>query len=414
MSADENQAPERSPVAGRLPRAVLGLGLVSLLTDIGTEMIFPLLPVFINSTLGAGETFLGLIEGIAETTAALLRLPSGVISDVMPRRKPLLYLGYGLAGLTRPLIGLATAPWHVLTIRFLDRFGKGVRGAPRDAMIADATEPAQRGRAFGFHRAMDHAGAAIGPALAFVFLFFFPGQFRTLFLLAFIPAIAVLAALAFLVPEERRHSGKQGARADWSPRPLGSRFFVMLASLVIFTLGNSSDAFLLLRVTDLGVPTTALPLLWCVFGLSKSAANLIGGRWADRVEPRKLVIAGWIVYALVYSAFGLATTAWQGISLFLGYSVFFGLTEPSERALVAHWAPARLRGTAFGWQSISMGVAALPASLLFGWIWEESGYGAAGAFAMGSALALVAAFVLAMTYLMDPPAHSPAGSGGVK
>lgn len=407
-------APASEPARARLPRAVVGLGWVSLLTDVSSEMIFPLLPRFIDQTLGAGKLGVGLIEGAAESTAAILRLPSGVLSDRLSRRKPILYFGYGLAGLVRPLVGLATAMWQVLLIRFLDRTGKGLRGAPRDALIADAAAPGLRGRAYGFHRAMDHAGAAIGPVLATLFLLVWPDQVRSLFLITIVPAIAVLFVLWRAVPEERRDRSGQdrGRRLEqfWSLSKFPVRFRIYLASIFLFTLGNSSDAFLLLRAEELGLRPAFLPLLWFVFHVGKSGANLMGGRWSDSIEPRRLILLGWLVYALVYVGFGMATTAAQAVGLFFAYTIFYGLTEPAEKALVAQWAPAEIRGAAFGWYSLALGVAALPASLAFGWIWQRTALGAAGAFGFGALLAAVGAAVLSVTFLWeqgrpDPPAR---------
>jgi MFS family permease len=410
MHNNATETPE-VPRRPRLPATVIALGVVSLLTDTASEMIYPLLPAFLLSLPGFSKVTLGLIEGVAETTAALLRLPSGVLSDRLPRRKPLILLGYGVAGLVRPLIGLATAPWQALAIRFTDRLGKGIRGAPRDALIADVTAPAARGRAFGFHRAMDHAGAALGPLLAFAFLEIWPGQLTTLFLLAIIPGIAVVLVVLFAVREPARESSPPvaeqtpvdstgGKASRWSLAAFDPRFRWYLAALVVFVLGNSSDAFLLVRMQDLGMPKQHLPLLWCGFHVAKSLLNLLGGRWADRFESRALVAGGWLLYAVVYLGFGLAQTVSQGIGLFLAYSIYYGLTEPAEKALVAHWSPAGVRGAGFGWFNLAVGIGSLPASLAFGWIWDRPGLGPLAAFGMGAGLALIAAVLLAVTFLV--------------
>lgn len=417
MSPDDESAPsaaERPAAAQRsLPRTVIALGWVSLLTDIATEMIFPLLPRFIDQTLQAGKLGVGIVEGLAESIAAFLRLPSGALSDRLGRRKPLLLVGYGIAGLVRPLMGIVVTPWQALLVRCTDRFGKGIRGAPRDALITEVTAAESRGRAFGFHRAMDHAGAAIGPLVAFTFLEFWPADvsdpLRTLFLLAFLPGIVVLVVLMLGVRETREEGPPaDGSNSDgpldssasktkfrWSLGVFDSRFRWLLAALAIFTLGNSADAFLLLRAEELGIPFKYIPLLWSGFHVAKSAANLFLGRWADRFDPRGMLMAGYVLYALVYLGFGYASTSAEALALFCIYSLFYGLAEPSEKLLVSRLVPRELRGTAFGWHHLGAGVMALPASALFGLIWKVSPWGATGAFTFGAALSLLATAVLA-------------------
>lgn len=407
----------------KLPRNVIVLGWVSFLTDVASEMVFPLLPTFIDSTLGAGKLGLGLIEGLAETTASLARLPSGIWSDRMSRRKPLILFGYGLAGLARPLMGLATSSWHALFIRFSDRLGKGIRGAPRDALIADATASSMHGRAFGFHRAMDHAGASVGPIFAFLFLTWWPDEIRTLFLFSLLPGLAAFLLILFAIrektgkPDRRKETAALAEEPPTTPQVFpGSqatrvltedrRFAVLLIALVVFALGNSTDAFLLLRAQELGIEARYLPLLWFLFHVAKSVGNLIGGRISDWMDPRLPLAAGFLVYGVVYLGFGLATTAGQGLSLFLAYSIYYGLAEPSERTLVARWVPKDLRGTAFGWYNLAIGITMLPASLLFGWIWQYSGQGVLGAFAFGSMASLLATLLVLATYLTPKPRHS--------
>lgn len=394
---------------GRLPNTVLALGWVSLLTDVASEMIFPLLPRFIDTELKAGKLGLGIIEGIAETAASLTRLPSGALSDRMARRKPLIFVGYSIAGLIRPLMGLVSAPWQALFVRTIDRFGKGMRGAPRDAMIAGVTSPDSRGRAYGFHRAMDHAGAATGPLLGSAFLWFWPGQLRTLFLLAIIPGLAVLFVLWFGVqekPADRFEKPENNARhLKFSLTQFPNNFRWFLLTLAVFTLGGSSDAFLLLRAEELGFSTWQLPILWSLFHVAKSAANHWGGRLSDRFNPQWLLILGWLIYAAVYVGFGWATQAIHVAVLFFVYAIYYGLVEPAEKTLVARWIAPELRGTAFGWFDLIVGVGAFPASAVFGLIWHSSGWGAAGAFCYGAALALFATILLAVTVRNDrsPP-----------
>jgi len=372
----------------KLGRNVLALAVVSFLTDVASDMTYPLLPVFLSTVLGVGATTIGAIEGAAESTASLLKLFSGWWSDRIPRRKPLVLAGYTLASVVRPLIGLAQTASQVLTIRVVDRVGKGIRGAPRDALIADSVDPAIRGRAFGFHRAADHAGAVIGPLLAFALLQWADLELRHLFLLTAIPGALAVAALMFGVRERPRVDAK-GTKALDLRAPLGRRFWAFLGVLVLFTLGNSTDAFLLLRAADLGVAPALIPILWAMLHVVKTLSSMPGGALSDRIGRRPLLAAGWLVYAVVYFALGQAGAQWQAWALFALYGVYFGLTEGVEKALVADLVPADRRGTAFGWYNLSLGLGALPASLIFGAIWDWKG--PATAFGFGAAMALLAA-----------------------
>ncbi len=377
-----------------LPQTVIALGVVSFLTDLSSEMIYPLLPVFLVDVLGAGALALGTIEGVAESTAALLKVASGWWADRMERRKPLVVAGYGLSGTVRPLIGLATVWPVVVVLRFADRVGKGVRTSPRDALIADVTDPGRRGAAYGLHRAMDHAGAVAGPLLA-AGLLLIPGvTLRAVFLLAAIPAALVMLVLITKVREA------PGEALGGDPAPslregytqMGPSFRRLLGALIVFTLGNSTDAFLLLRLTDAGFTVEAIAVLWALHNLVKMGANLVGGQLADRVDRRSLVIAGWMVYAAIYLGFGVTSQSLLLVALFLGYGTYFGLTEPVERSWVAALAPAGSRGAAFGLYHGAIGITALPASLLFGAVYAAAG--PAAAFAMGAGLAVIAAMLL--------------------
>jgi MFS family permease len=384
----------RDDVSGErgLSRNVRVLGVASLLNDIATEMIFPLVPTFLVNVLGGGKASLGAIEGVADTTASIVKLFAGGLSDRAGKRKAFVVWGYGLASVLRPLIGLATAPWQVLAIRTGDRFGKGIRAAPRDAMIADSATPETRGWAFGFTRAMDHLGAAIGPLLAFAFLAIWPEQLRTLFLLAAVPGLIVVL-FVWLGLREPPLETKAGKEFHLTLRPFGRNFRLYLLAMVVFTLGNSSDAFLLVRVGELGVSTRMLPLLWCVFHVVKSAGSLAAGWAVDRVGPRPLIFTGWLVYAAIYLAFSLATTAIEGWIFFLLYGAFHALTEPAERTMVVSLVGGEHKGLAYGWFNFAIGIAALPASVVFGLLYEN--YGGPLAFGWSAVLALVAAVLLA-------------------
>jgi MFS family permease len=376
-----------APARPRLGRNVIALAAVSFLTDVSSEMIYPLLPVFLTSVLGANASFIGAIEGAAETTAALLKLASGWWSDRVRRRKPLVLAGYAIASAMRPLVAVATSAVQVLGIRVADRVGKGIRNAPRDALIAESVDPSIRGRAFGFHRAADHAGGVVGPLIAFAVLTYQVAALRTVFWLAAIPGLLSVLVVAFGVRDIPRAAPEHGG-PDLR-QPLGGSFWRVLTVIFVFTLGNSTDAFLLLRANQLGVPVALAPILWAALHVVKSASSTPGGALSDRVGRRPTLIVGWLLYAAVYLGFALASTAWQAWALFGVYGVFFGLTEGSERALVADLVAPERRGTAFGWYNLAIGLGALPASLLFGFVWDRAG--AARAFEMGAALALAAA-----------------------
>lgn len=378
----------------RLPRTVIALAAVSFLTDVSSEMIYPLLPLFLSTTLGAGAQAIGVIEGMAESTAALLKLVSGWWSDRLARRKPLVVMGYGLASVVRPLIGLAQSASQVLALRLVDRVGKGIRSAPRDALIADAVDPGQRGRAYGFHRAADHAGAVVGPLLAFALLGGFGVSLRAVFLLAAVPAALAIVTLVLGVREQTRDAPARVQRPDLRRAGLGATFWRYLGLLFVFTLGNSTDAFLLLRAADLGVGAAMIPILWALLHVVKSASSTPGGALSDRFGRRPLIIGGWAVYALVYFGFAQASQTWHAWVLFAGYGIYFGMTEGVEKAFVADLVGADVRGAAFGWYNLAIGIGALPASLVFGVIWERVGPGAA--FTFGAGLALIAAVGLAV------------------
>jgi MFS family permease len=376
-----------------LSRNVLLLGWTSLLNDIASEMLFPLLPQFLLVVLNGSKAYLGLIDGVAETTSSVLKLWSGAWSDSAGRRKGFVVFGYAVAAIARPLIGLATAPWHLLSLRTLDRIGKGVRTSPRDALIAESTEPGSRGRAFGFNRAMDHLGAAIGPLFAFAFLHFWPGHLRLLFAFALIPAVPILVLLFFGLDEKpAAEPVKKDEKFTLTLRPFDARFRLYLAALLLFTLGNSSDSFLLVRAGELGVGTAWLPVLWCVFHVAKSGLTSGIGPWIDRVGARPLIWIGWLIYAATYLAFAFASQSWHVWALFLVYAVYYALAEPSEKTLVADLVGAKNRGLAYGWFNLTTGIGALPASVIFGIVYQR--VGALAAFGMGAVLALAAAILL--------------------
>lgn len=374
-----------------LPRNVKLLGAVSLLNDIASEMIYPLMPQFLINVLGGNKFHLGVIEGFADSVASLLKLWSGAMSDRMGQRKRLVVIGYSMTTIARPLLGIVTAPWQMFAARIFDRIGKGIRTSPRDALIAESTPAEIRGRAFGFHRAMDHLGAAIGPVLATLFLLVWPEQLRWLFLVTLLPGICVVTLLVYGLREKPVEPTTK-TRWTLTLKPFDSRFRLYLLALVIFTLGNSSDAFLLVRAGELGVPTAMLPLLWAAFHVVKSVGNLLAGRAADTFGSRPLILIGWAIYASIYLGFALITAAWQAWVAFLLYGLFYALTEPAEKKLVTELVGPENKGLAFGCFNFAIGIAALPSSLLFGLLYQQ--FGPLVAFGWGAGLAALAAFLL--------------------
>ena len=361
-------------------------------------MIFPLLPLFLTKELGAGAAFLGVIEGAANLTVCLVSLVSGVWADSAADRSRFLMAGYGLAGGARSLIAAAPNPLTVLAIRLADRVGKGVRGAPRDAIIADAADPALRGRAFGFHRAMDNAGSVGGPLIASAMLACGVTRLQTVFAWAALPAIAAVALVIWKVREPGgRRPPSAGVVLEAPPPSLRG----YLGVVFLFGLSQSTDAFLLLRAAELGVAAAALPLLWSIFHIVKIFAGLRFSGLSDRLGRRPVIVAGWIVYALSYAGFALASRPAHVWGLFCFYGLFYGLTEGPERALLADLAGPGGKAAAFGWFHFTSGVALLLASVVFGLVWQ--GAGPKAAFAMGS---LIAAAASGLFLLIDLPSRA--------
>jgi MFS family permease len=390
--------PARRPLFG-LPRPVWLLGLTSLLTDTASEAIYPLLPIYLTRVLGAGALSLGLIEGFAEAANSVLKVLSGHFSDRWRVRRPIVIAGYALSSAARPLTALVSSWPQLFAVRFVDRVGKGIRGAPRDALLAACATPLTRGRVFGFHRAMDHAGAVLGPVLASLFLFVLPGRYRTLFALTIVPGALAVASLFLLKEPAREAVADRTAPAEGAEAPLEGwrslprQYFVLLAVLLVFTLGNSADAFLLLRLSDVGVTAAAIPLLWALLHVVKAVLSVWGGVKSDRWGRRIVIGAGWVIYALVYAGFAMSSSIAALVAWFLFYGVYYGLSEGTEKALIADLAPASLRATAFGVYSAALGVGSLLASAVFGLVWKLAGPQAA--FALGASLALLAAVLLA-------------------
>jgi len=389
-------------------RNVYVLGAVSLFNDFSSEMIYPLIPLFVKSVLGLGPAFLGILEGIAESTSSILKLFAGYFSDKIKKRKPFAVGGYAISNLLRPLIGL-TRSWGVLLfLRFSDRVGKGIRTSPRDAMIADYSPIERRGFAFGFQRGMDHTGAVLGSITASLLLYFFTIELKTIFLLSVIPGIIAVLLMIFGVRNIQKRDKIEVPRKYVIPnkttigkkeilkfsdfKKLGKQFSLYLVVLVIFTLGNSTDAFLLLRASELGFQITVIPLLWAILHISKALFCILGGYISDKIGRKAMILSGWFVYFLTYLGFAYFNEYYLIYLLFIIYGLYFGLTEGVEKALVADIVPKENIGTAFGFYNLSLGIATLPASVIFGLIWKT--YSFRAAFLTGAIISIISAIML--------------------
>ncbi len=376
----------------KLPANVVAIGLVSLFNDASSEIIYPFLPLFLATTLGASAGAIGIIEGLAESISSLLKLFAGNLSDRLGKRKFLVVGGYALAALTRPFLAFAGS-WHqVLGIRVADRVGKGIRTAPRDAMIADSVPFEQRGLAFGFHRAMDHCGAVIGPLIGYLLVVFLGTNFTWIFLIASIPAFIAVVVAIFVMRESPVVRREGTSVPKLTLRGFDSNFKRFLLILALFTLSNSSDSFLILRARDSGVALTIIPLLWAAHHVSKVLSSLLGGDLSDRFGRKRLIVSGWTLYAAVYAGFAFVDNAYSVWVLFLIYGIYFGLVEGAEKALVADLVRPEQRGTAYGLYNLAFGITVFPASLLMGMIWDWKG--PATAFLVNAVMGASAAVLL--------------------
>lgn len=379
---------------GGVPRNVLFLSVVSFFADVSGEMIYPFIPIFLTTVLGAPVAAVGLIEGIAESTASLTKIASGTWSDRLSRRLPFIVFGYGAAAVAKLLLAVAVAWPMALAARTLDRFGKGVRGSPRDALIADSTVPEHRGRAFGFHRSLDTAGAVVGPLVALVLAAAFHDQLRWVFAIAVIPGVLSVAALALV--HESKPSQQAGAvkppTTRASIRALDRRLQLFLAASLLFALGNSSDIFLILRAKDLGLSTTAVVLAYALYNFTYMAVSFPAGIVSDRSGRRNVFLLGLAIFAFVYLGFALANDRWQVWPLFLVYGLYIGLTDGVSKALITDLAPADRRATALGAYGMITGLGALVASVVAGLLWDS--VDSTAPFVLGSIMAVLSAFVV--------------------
>jgi len=389
----------------KLPRNVWIVTITSLLTDVSSEMIVYLIPLFLANVLGVRTAVIGLIDGVAETTASLLKIYSGALSDKLGKRKWLTVAGYALSTIAKPFLYIANAWGWVLGVRFADRVGKGIRTAPRDALVADSIEPTQRGLAFGFHRAGDTLGAFLGLGLAAVIVWLTQSQaelltrstFQLAILVSIIPAVLAVIVLALGARDIRRperSETKSSAVEGRGWKSMDARFKTFLVIVVLFTLGNSSDAFIVLRGQERGLNVLQVMLMVMTFNLVYALLAGPLGALSDKIGRRRLILFGWLAYGLVYLGFALSNTGWQVWALFAFYGIYYAATEGVAKALIADLVPESQRGTAYGLYAAAVGLTALPASLIAGVLWQGlgpwNGFGASAPFAFGAAMALLA------------------------
>lgn len=384
----------------RIPRNVWAVSLTSFLMDISSEMVLNLIPLFLANVLGAGGTVIGAVEGVAESVASLLRVVSGYVSDRLRHRKWLAVLGYGVSALSKPFFYFAGNWWHVALARWADRVGKGIRTAPRDALVADSIDPTNRGLAFGLHRAADTAGAFLGIIGALLAVYFTQGAnvglqattFRTIVLVSLVPAFLAVISLASLAKEPQRVRNPTPSKLRLSG--LGRSFSVFLLLVGIFELGNSADAFLVLRAQNLGANVLTILGMLALFNLIYSLISTPAGALSDRIPRKTLILGGWLFYALVYFGIGLAKEGWTMWAIYAAYGGYYGVAYGTARALIADIVPAELRGTAYGAYATVVGVMAFPASLIAGILWDK--FGPPAPFFFGGSLAFLAATGLAL------------------
>lgn len=420
MTEEAKATAERSGdrAAGKiwgLDRNVFFAGVSSFFMDVSSEMVYSLVPIFLSSVLGVNKSLIGVIEGIAETTASLLKLFSGWLSDRLGKRKPLMLFGYSVSTLSRPLLALAGGWGMVLGSRFVDRFGKGIRTAPRDAIVADSCDKRELGRSFGYHRAMDQFGAVLGPAIAFLVLSLRPGGYRTVFWISLIPGILCVAVIAYFIRDRRRRADSgppactaggdgaggapPGASSEASrsvrARRLRGPLLGYLLVTAVFSLGNSSDAFLILRARDLRVATVMIPVLYLVFNLVYSALSIPAGLLADRIGRRKVALLGFTFFAGTYAWMAMAGSQGAAWGVFAVYGVYMAIADGNGRALLAEFSATGRRGAAFGAYHMVVGLAALPASIVAGILYDH--VSPAAPFWLGAGAAVLAgALMLAL------------------
>jgi MFS family permease len=373
-------------------RVILVIGLVSLFTDLSSNMIVPILPIYLTTVLHIPLTSIGIIEGIAESTASILKLFSGWITDRFGKHKLLMLIGYGLSNLTKPFFALSASWSQVLLIRFSDRFGKGIRTSPRDALLADATTKEDRGKSFGFRRALDALGAALGPLVAFGILAMYAGNYQLVFLLSVIPGAISLLLIIFFLKEKQSISSIKRSLPKIKFKQMNRRFLAFSFISTLFAMGNFSDAFLALRAQDAGMMIALIPLAFFALNLSSSIFSMPVGILSDRIGRRPVLISGFLIFAIIYLGFGIASSITWIWALFILYGLYYAFTDGIQKAYIADIVPEGQRGTAMGTFNALTGLAALPASIIAGYLWQS--FGPEVAFSVSSGIAILAAVLM--------------------
>ena len=398
----------KKPIANirDLPRNVWAVSLTSFFMDISSEMVINIIPLFLSNVLGVRTNIIGIIEGVAESTASLLKVFSGWLSDKLRGRKWIAVAGYGISALAKPFFYFANSWGMIAGVRWADRVGKGVRTAPRDALVADSIEPNQRGLAFGFHRAADTGGAMIGLLIAALIVWLAQSTslqlgestFRTVVLISLVPAFLAVLSLALIARDVKTRQAQDAPKITF--KRLGKPFLIFLLIVGIFDLGNSSDAFLVLRAQERGVSVIGILLMLAVFNLIYALVSTPAGALSDKVERRSVIIGGWLVYGLIYFGFALAQQPWHVWVLYCAYGLYYGLAFGTAKAMVADLVTPELRGTAYGTYNAILGMIDLPASLIAGILWQGvgrwAGFGPAAPFMFGGGMAIIAAIALAL------------------
>ena len=400
-----------------LPRNIWAVGFTSFLMDISSEMVLNLIPLFLANVLGIKTNIIGLIEGVAESTASILKLFSGWMSDKLRARKWLAVAGYGISALAKPFFYFANTWGWVAGVRWADRVGKGIRTAPRDALVADSVNEEQRGLAFGFHRAADTAGAMVGLLIAFGLVWAAQSSavslgldtFRLIVLVSLVPAFLAVIALAVGVVDVKVKGSAKPPKFAF--KSLGKQFMIFMLIVGLFDLGNSSDAFLVLRAQERGMSVLGILGMLAIFNLVYTLVSTPAGKLSDKIDRRKLIIGGWVIYTLVYLGFGLVRAAWQVWALYIVYGLYYGMAYGTAKAMVADLVPAELRGTAYGTYNAILGIIDFPASLIAGILWQGAGgwkgFGPSAPFLFGAALAGLAAVMMAAWKPVPSSQHSP-------
>ncbi|MBI4995184.1 MFS transporter [Candidatus Peregrinibacteria bacterium] len=382
----------------KIPKNVKLLGLVSFLNDASSDMVYPLIPIFLTKTLGASYAVVGIIEGIAETTSSLLKVFSGWLSDKLHERKPITVLGYALSMIAKPMLAFAQAPWHVLFVRFSDRVGKGVRQAPRDALIAESTHPEILGLAYGFHKMMDTLGATLGPVLAVILLPVLNENLRSLFLLSFVASFFALITLVLFVKEKKDYIHHH-VLPKFSFKILPLPYKIFLAAVAIFALGNFSDAFLFLRAQNVGVATDFIPILYALANIFFAVFAVVFGKLADRIGPYKIMLGGYAVFALTHLGFALFSSSAAMWLLFPMFGIFSAMTEGIQKTITVKISDPELKGTMLGLMYTTIGLFQLPASIIAGLLWEK--INVSTPFLFGSAMSIIAFVLLSFSFLLS-------------